>query len=910
MLVGRGEECQRLHEALSSARDGVGAALVLVGDPGIGKTTLLGWLRDHATEERALEMRGVESDSELPYADLVDLLAPVVDHLDALAPTQADTLASALGLGPPRPVDGFSVGVAVLALLVVAAEARPLVLLVDDLQWIDSASREALSFVSRRVASAPILLVAAQRAETSEDVRGLPRAESIRVGPLGVDDAALVLGQTAEAIAPAIAERLLEAARGNPLALVELPHLLTSGQLAGTEALVEPLPTGNGLERAFAARLAPLSPSGRLAILVAAADSSGSVGVALAACRAADLDERALGEAEALGLIQLEGNSLVFRHPLVRSAAYHGASAVDRRRVHAALAATDTDVDRQAWHGAAAAIGPDEAIADELDYAGTRALARGAFASGAAALERAASLTVGDELRGARLLRAATAMDEAGNLLRSDALAREAAQLVEQPLLHARLAMLRGRLLMAGGRVEEGYSMLLGEADLVASLDPEFAATMISFAANLRFFRLEAAAAIELTERASKLGDAGRPRSPTERGAAAMAKTMAGDRAGPPLLLELARDAAQDMAAGHRLGAALGWPLVWVEEYEAARTLLTGSVEVERSGGSLRHLPQSLSELAELDFRVGRWVSALAGAYEAMALFEETGQQTELAFVASTMARVEAALGREADCRRHVGEGIAADAARGLLLTSAYAGAALGLLELGRGDPEAAIVALEPVEKIMRDGGVGEPWLVQWAPDLIEAYSRAGRGDRAVAVLDRFEEQARATGRVSALAAAARCRGLLALDGTYEESFATALALHERVPTPFERARTELAFGERLRRGGQRSEARARLGAALQTFQGLGAEPWSERVRVELRASGQSVRTPEQRAEDALTPQELQVGALVAGGATNRETAATLYLSVKTIEFHLGNVYRKLGIRSRTELARALNAPA
>ena len=248
-----------------------------------------------------------------------------------------------------------------------------------------------------------------------------------------------------------------------------------------------------------------------------------------------------------------------------------------------------------------------------------------------------------------------------------------------------------------------------------------------------------------------------------------------------------------------------------------ARTLLTWAVGVQRSGGSLRHLPQSLIELAELDFRVGRWVPALAGAYEAIALFEETAQRTELGFAQATIARMEAALGQDDDCRRRAQAGFAADAASGLLLASVLAGAALGLLELGRGEPEAAIVALEPVERIVREGKLGEPWLVQWAPDLIEAYSRVGRTDRAAGVLDTFERQAQATGRISAQAAAARCRGLLAPDDAFEGLFDAALALHELVPTPFERGRTELAYGERLRRAQKRTKARERLQSALQT---------------------------------------------------------------------------------------------
>ncbi len=373
-------------------------------------------------------------------------------------------------------------------------------------------------------------------------------------------------------------------------------------------------------------------------------------------------------------------------------------------------------------------------------------------------------------------------------------------------------------------------------------------------------------------------------------------------------MLELAREVSASLA-GHTQGAAIGWPLVWGEEYGTARSFLTWTIGVEREGGNLLYLPGSLQVLAELEFRVGRWVPALAAAHETIFLFDETVQPTRRGWACATAARIEAALGREQECREHAREAFATDGESGLLLATAHAAAALGLLELGRGDTEAAIAALAPVERIVREGEVGEPWLVQWAPDLIEACSHVGRTDRAAEVLDAFELQARATGRVSALAAAARCRGILAPNDAFEELFGVALELHDRVPTPFERGRTELAYGERLRRARKRSAARERLLTALQTFERLGAEPWTERARIELRASGQSVRTPEQQAEDALTPQELQVAAIVAGGATNREAAAALFLSVKTIEFHLRHVYRKLGIRSRTELARAVDAP-
>ena len=322
------------------------------------------------------------------------------------------------------------------------------------------------------------------------------------------------------------------------------------------------------------------------------------------------------------------------------------------------------------------------------------------------------------------------------------------------------------------------------------------------------------------------------------------------------------------------------------------------------------HLPQSLIELAELDFRVGRWVPALAGAYEAIALFEETAQRTELGFAQATIARMEAALGP--------GRRVPPPRAGGLRRRRRSPGScSRACWPAPRSDCSSSAAAIptprswrsSPWSESSSEGKLGEPWLVQWAPDLIEACSHVGRTDRAVEVLETFERQAQATGRISAQAAAARCRGLLAPDDAFEEHVrGRARAARAACRRRSSAAGRELAYGERLRRTQKRTKARERLRAALQTFERLGAEPWAERARSELRASGQSVRTPEQQVEDALTPQELQVAALVAGGATNREAAAALFLSVKTIEFHLGHVYRKLGIRSRTELARVVES--
>ena len=329
---------------------------------------------------------------------------------------------------------------------------------------------------------------------------------------------------------------------------------------------------------------------------------------------------------------------------------------------------------------------------------------------------------------------------------------------------------------------------------------------LLSFAANLPFFRLEGRAALELTERAWRLGDPARTRTLTERNAQAMAKTMAGDPSGPALLVELAREARKDLQIGHQMGAAVGWPLVWVEEYDAARACSPGPSVCSGQVARCRHLPQSLIELAELDFRVGRWVPALAGAHEAMELFEETGSGP------SSASRRARSLGWRLRWAGTTSAGATRRRAsqptlsRGSCSRVRWQAPRSGSSELGRGDPEAAMVALEPVERTVREGGLGEPWLLQWAPDLIEACSHAGRTERAAEILDTFEHQARGTGCISALAAAARCRGIFALDDAFEAHFEAALELHDRVPTPFERGRTSspTARGYAALRAGRR----------------------------------------------------------------------------------------------------------
>ena len=360
------------------------------------------------------------------------------------------------------------------------------------------------------------------------------------------------------------------------------------------------------------------------------------------------------------------------------------------------------------------------------------------------------------------------------------------------------------------------------------------------------------------------------------------------------------------MARAAELVQAAGQVLTWLEDYDSARRLLTRVIDTARARSSPGTLPYALASLSELDFRTGNWSTAYAGASEALRLATETGQLAARAFSLVCLARLEAVQGREAECRSHTMEAFEL-AAFGVRSMGIFAASALALLELGRGRNDVAIEHLDRVSRTMPRHAVGETAVVQWAPDLVEALIRSGRTREAEAALAEFEAQAEATGRNWALAAAARCRGLAAESG-WEEEFLRALELHERTPTPFERARTLLCFGERLRRGRRRAEARERLRSALDTFERLGAGPWIERARTELAASGEKLRPREGGSFNELTPQELQVALVVAKGATNREAGAALFLSPKTIETHLGRVYRKLGVRSRTELAAALAA--
>ena len=616
-----------------------------------------------------------------------------------------------------------------------------------------------------------------------------------------------------------------------------------------------------------------------------------------------------LEAAAAAGIVTTVGGQPRFLHPLLRSAAYRATSADERRLAHRALAdaaAGEQRDERRAWHRAAAASEPDESVAAELVENALVARQRGAHAAAASAFERAARLTVDDEWRAQRLLDAADDHRRSSRSEHAILLLQEAVEATNDPYRRADVQHLHGALETWRGDPLAAHTLLTTEAEPLRELDPRKAALMLADASWPCYLGGDIARGVATAEQACAVAE--RADDATRVLAAVMLAQgliLQGETTHGRELLERARPLLELPETARRapeLVQAAAHVFIWLEEYALARRLLGLVVDSARVESSPGALPYALAITSELDFRTGNWAAAYATATESLRLAQETGHANGLSFGLVGLARVEAAQGRSGDCRTHAA-GAMELAAFGVRSLVVYASSVLGHLEFALGHTTAAIEHLEQVSRGVERQGIGEPAVVPWAADLVEALLRAGRTDDAERVLGRLERQAQATGGRWAQAAAARCRGLVADEAELDAAFTAALDLHERTVGPFERARTLLCYGERLRRARRRTDAREPLRAALGVFERLGATPWTERTRMELEATGEQVRRSEEPAMRRLTPQELQVALVVARGATNREAGAALFLSPKTIETHLGRIYRKVGVRSRTELA-------
>jgi DNA-binding NarL/FixJ family response regulator len=913
MLVGRKQEAARVDRLLEGARSGANGVLVIEGEPGIGKTALLDRARRRASGLTILETSGHELEAELPFAGLSRLVAPIVELRAGLAEPQRHALEGALALRTLEQLDRFAVYAAVLHLIAAAAEREPLLVVVDDAQWLDRSSADACGFVARRLDAEAVALLVATRPPTDGNPFTRSVDQHLRLTGIGVTDARALLARHGRPVDEATAQHLVAGTGGNPLALTEVAAQLSAGQREGREPLPDPLPAVSSAAAIFGPRLARLDEDIRTALTVVAASGSGALSEVVPAFPALGLEHDALVAAGDTGLVSLDDAHARFCHPLARSLAYHSAPVSRRRAAHRALAeATRTtgSPGRSTWHQAAAALGPDGAVAEELTHLAADARARGAPVAAGRAMERAAQLTRAAEDGALRLLAAAADFHIGGRPEQALSAIAATLDLTSSATVRADAHRLKALVDAARRPPDDVLRELLAEADRVEPHDALRAAHMRVEAAWVTMFTARLPDALALARRAHAVCERAGGAPALEANltlSAVLNLTGAADEANRRLRdAEPLLDRMDALAAPYTVASVAYGYMVTGDLVRASRALrdLIGRC---RSSGAVTVLPYALALLADVELRLGDWDRAYAAGSEAVVLTEDLDQPGELAHSLVRLADVEAGQGRERECRAHLDRARRIARANGTRALVAMAARVEGFLELGLGRFAEAVAPLEQAHSMLQAAGHGEPFLVPCAPDLVEAYARLERVDEARAVLAVLEDHARSTGRPVNQAYAARSRALLASDADAERHFEAALRHHAEGPAvPFEHARTQLCRGERLRRAGRRVDARAPLREAEYTFEGLGARGWLERARSELAATGQRARRRQPSTRGELTPQELQVALEVADGATNREVAAALFLSTKTVEAHLSRAYRKLGVRSRAELTAAL----
>jgi DNA-binding CsgD family transcriptional regulator len=904
VLVGRERERDVIAALVAGARVGQSGSLVVVGEPGIGKTALLVDTAASVTDAgmRLLRAVGTESESELPFGGLSQLFAGVLDHLDLIPAPQAEALAGALALRQGTAGDRFAIGAATLSLLSRLAEDQPLALLLDDAHLLDHPSAQALCFAARRLTADPVVVLMAIRdaSPCAVSEAGLP---VLRLDGLPVTAAGDLVAASGRRLTGTELDRVCTASGGNPLALLELAEDVTALDALPLEA---PVPLSASLARAFARRADHLSPRARTTLLVAASGATELTQLARA-CDQLGADVTALDEAEKAGLLRVRDGRVTFRHGLVRSGIYADAPPAARRAVHRALAAalSETDVDRRAWHLGEAALGPDEATASALALAADRARERSAHAVAAALFERSAGLSPDRVDRATRLVAAAECAWDAGQAELAVSLLATASDVPQPPALMVRAAWLRGTVAARNGSLDDARDVLVAAATEVEEGDPDTAIALLADVVLVCFRRADTATTEHVAARIDSLV----PRAQTERSrwlgdmAAAVAGVLTG-RGGPERMRRAVGhvDPHGDLARDPSLAPWLVLPALFLRESDTGRVLVQTVVDDLRRRTAIGGLPFLLFHLARDEATTDRWDVAESTYTEGIELARETGHSSDVAACLAGLAWLEARLGREVACRQHAAEALEISVSRHIALFQVWSLLALGELELGFGRAQAALTHLERLQSLLDDLGLLDVDLSP-APELVDALVRLGEQDRAGELAREHLVRARAKGQPWSLARAARALLLTCPEAEVDEQARRAMASHERTPDSFEVARTQLAHGMRLRRGRRRVDARPPLRAALSTFERLGAEPWAEQSAVELRATGETVHRRRADALEHLTPQELRVARLLAEGRTTKEAAAALFLSPKTVEYHLRHVYLKLGTGSRAELA-------
>lgn len=888
-----------LDRLVDAVRSGHSRTLVLWGEAGVGKTVLLDYLAHRARECRVVRLMGVQSEMELAFAGLHQVCLPFTDHVDRLPGPQLGALQTAFGVMDGPPPDRFLVGLAVLSLLSEAARERPLLCIVDDEQWLDRASAQALGFLARRLAAEPIGIVLASRERDAELV-ALP---DLHVEGLAEKDARALFDAALSApLDVRVRDLILAEAQGNPLALLELPRGLAPTELAGGFGLPRTGPLISRIEASFHRQLAALPPPTQRLLQLAAADPTGDPLLVRRAAGRLDLPVRAAVPAVAAGLVEFRMR-VQFRHPLVRSAAYRSASAESRLELHAALAdVTDpiADPDRRAWHRAQSVVGPDENVAAELERSAGRAQARGGLAASAAFLERAVLLTADPDRHIERTLAAAEANLRAGAFDRAlDLLATaESARLDE--LAGARTDLLRARIAFASGLGSDAPPLLLKAAARLEQLDLDLARETYltgwlaaSFAGNLT----GAGGFLEVSRAARALPAASAPR-PVDLLLDGLARSYTDGRAAAAATLRRTVQVFTSGSVTREQGLRGGWmaaTLLWDDQ--AAREIMRRQVDLARAAGALDELPLSLTSLATSAVTAGEFAEAAALIAEIDAICQVTGSR-----IAPYPAMYLAALRGDRSALDPL-VAVAVEAARsgGQGAVGPYVSWVSAVFHNGHGDyPQALDAAREAT-------GAGHPFVSLWAlPELIEAAVRAGDTSAAAAALDALAESARAGGTAAGLGLEARAHALVGDAGAAEDRFRTALEQLGHTRLRPDLARAHLLYGEWLRRMNRRVDAREQLRLAHRLLGELGLEAFAERARRELLATGETVRKRRKKAPSTLTAQELTIARLAVDGRTNAEIGAQLFLSARTIEWHMRHVFTKLGVTGRRELPGAL----
>ena len=881
-------------------RAGEGRALVVRGEPGVGKTVLLDYLAGRAPGCRVARAAGVQSEMELAFAGLHQLCAPMLDHAESLPVPQREALRTAFGLSAGPVPDRFLVGLAVLGLLSETAGERPLVCVVDDQQWLDHASAQALGFAARRLAADPVGLVFAARVP-GEELAGLP--ELVVEGLAEGDARALLESVLTGPLDARVRDRIIADTHGNPLALLELPRGLTPAQLTGGFGVSSAVPLDGRIEESFGRQLETLPAQTRRLVQLAAADPSGDPVLVWRAAGRLAIGAGAAGPAVEAGLAEF-GARVRFRHPLVRSAAYRSASVQTRQELHGALAeVTDpvVDPDRRAWHRAQAVPGPDEEVAAELEQSAGRAQRRGGLAAAAAFLERSAGLTLDPARRVQRALAAAQAKYRAGALDAALGLLAMAQAGPLDELQRARGDLLRAQIAFASSHGRDAPPLMLSAAKQLEALDVGLARETYLEAFTAALFVGRLSPAVGDVARAARTAPAplAQARAPDLLLDGLALLVTEGYPAGTPALRRaLLAFRGQDFSAEEGLSwlwlAGRAAMAVWDDE--TWHILASRHVKVARDAGALSELPLAVRSRILLHAHAGELEQGAALLAEAQAVADATGSQLG-PYGAMGIA---AFRGREAEATELIQATMDGVTSRGegRGVTSGYATA---LLYNGLGHYDKALAAAELVCEYDDIGVLG--WSLT---ELVEAAVRSGQPARASDALLRLSETTRASGTDWALGTEARSRALLSEGETAESCYREAIERLGRTRMRPAVARAHLLYGEWLRRENRRRDARAELRAAHGLFTTMGIEAFAERARRELLATGDTVRKRTVEMVSDLTAQEAHIARLAVDGRTNAEIGAQLFLSTRTVEWHLGKVYTKLGVGSRRELPRAL----